>query len=198
MNDTALKAALEAVLFASGSPVTTEKLSEIFDLPEARIASVASVLAEDMKESDRGIELITVDNAYQLCTKPLFAAHVKRALELRKTPPLTKAALEVLAITAYNQPVPRSYIEAVRGVDSSSIVSSLCDKGLIYESGQLDAPGRPALFSTTSAFLRCFGLESLDQLPALTEQNENSENITLDEAIGNASDGTAVAEDSGQ
>lgn len=96
MNDTALKAALEAVLFASGSPVTTEKLSEIFDLPEARIASVASVLAEDMKESDRGIELITVDNAYQLCTKPLFAAHVKRALELRKTPPLTKPRLKSL------------------------------------------------------------------------------------------------------
>lgn len=189
MNDTALKAALEAILFASGSPVTIEKLSEILELPDERIAAVASSLAEDMKDGERGIELITVDGAYQLCTKPLFSAHVKRALELRKTPPLTKAALEVLAITAYNQPVTRSYIEAVRGVDSSSIVSSLCDKGLIYESGQLDAPGKPAVFSTTDAFLRCFGLESLEQLPELTPDAENSDNVTLDEAIEKANEG---------
>jgi len=187
MNDTALKAALEAVLFASGSPVTIEKLSEIFDLPEERICSSATSLAKDLNDSEKGIELITVDNAYQLCTKPLFSTYVKRALELRKTPPLTKASLEVLAITAYNQPVTRSYIEAVRGVDSSSIVSSLCDKGLIFESGQMDAPGRPSLFSTTDAFLRCFGLESLDQLPELDLQG--SENVTLEETVSESPEG---------
>ncbi len=190
MNDTALKAALEAVLFASGSPVTIEKLSEIFDLPEERINSSAASLAKDLTDSEKGIELITVDNAYQLCTKPLFATYVKRALELRKTPPLTKASLEVLAITAYNQPVTRSYIEAVRGVDSSSIVSSLCDKGLIFESGQMDAPGRPSLFSTTDAFLRCFGLESLEQLPELDIQS--SDNVTLEETVSDAPEGEQI------
>lgn len=192
MNDTALKAALEAILFASGSPVTIEKLSEILELPDERIAAAASSLAEDMKDGASGIELITVDGAYQLCTKPLFSVQVKRALELRKTPPLTKAALEVLAITAYNQPVTRSYIEAVRGVDSSSIVASLCDKGLIYESGQLDAPGKPSVFSTTDAFLRCFGLESLDRLPSLDEEGDEPDNVTIDEAINSVTEEAKV------
>ncbi len=184
MNITALKAELEAVLFASGSPVTIEKLAEIFDYSEDVIRSTAETLRSELTDSGRGIELVSIGDAYQLCTKPLFAQSVKRALELRKTPPLTKASLEVLAITAYNQPVTRSYIEAVRGVDSSSIVSSLCDKGLICESGQLDAPGRPSLFSTTDAFLRCFGLESLDQLPEISF--DDGENVTIDEAMASA------------
>lgn len=89
-----------------------------------------------------GISLIELDGCYQFCTKAYLAVYVKRALELRKTPPLSKASLEVLAIVAYNQPVTRSFIEAVRGVDSSYIVTSLLDKGLIAEGGQLDAPGR--------------------------------------------------------
>jgi len=106
---------------------------------------------------------------------------VKKALELRKVPPLSKAALEVLAIVAYNQPVTRSFIEMVRGVDSSYIVASLADKGLIAESGTLDAPGRPTLFVTTDNFLRCFGLESLKDLPdTLPEQKDGQISLNID------------------
>ena len=105
---------------------------------------------------------------------------VKKALEMRKVPPLSKASLEVLAIVAYNQPVTRSFIETVRGVDSSSIVSSLCDKGLLAERGFLDAPGRPILFGTTDVFLRCFGLESIKDLPE-ADLSELPEQMTISE-----------------
>ncbi len=125
--------------------------------------------------------MIFIDEAYQLCTKPFVSEQVKKALELRKVPPLSKAALEVLAIVAYNQPVTRSFIEMVRGVDSSYIVASLADKGLIAESGTLDAPGRPTLFVTTDNFLRCFGLESLKDLPdTLPEQKDGQISLNID------------------
>lgn len=165
MNNTTLDASLEAVLFASGSPVSMDKLSEIFEISKDLLSSSADRLAAKLSDGENGIQLICVDGAYQLCTKSIYADYVKRALELRKTPPLTKASLEVLAIVAYNQPVTRSFIETVRGIDSASIVANLCDKGLLYESGHLDAPGRPLTFSTTDSFLRCFGLESLSELP---------------------------------
>lgn len=186
-----IDAALEAVLFASGSPVTLEKLSEIFNLPMSDIADSAERVANELAETQRGISLICVDGAYQLCTKSCYAEYVKKALELRKTPPLTRASLEVLAIVSYNQPVTKSFIEAVRGVDSDGIVNSLCDKGLIRECGHLDAPGRPSLFCTTDAFLRCFGLESLDQLPRIDVEQMPSqvlleEQISADESTENA------------
>lgn len=158
-------ASLEAVLFACGGPVESERLRELLGLTAEELTQATDKLREALSAGERGIQLIRVETAYQLCTKPFVAETVKKALELRKSPPLSKAALEVLAIVAYNQPVTRSFIEMVRGVDSSSIVASLCDKGLIAERGVLDAPGRPTLFGTTDAFLRCFGLDSLQDLP---------------------------------
>lgn len=158
-------ASLEAVLFACGGPVECERLRELLSLTAEELDDAAEALRSALEEADRGIMLIKVETAYQLCTKPFVAETVKKALELRKTPPLSKAALEVLAIVAYHQPVTRTFIEMVRGVDSSSIVSNLCDKGLISERGYLDAPGRPVLFGTTDAFLRCFGLDSIRDLP---------------------------------
>lgn len=162
-----ITASLEAVLFACGGPVETERLRELLGLDRDELEEAARTLQAELEDAQRGIQLIRVENAYQLCTKPFVAETVKAALELRKSPPLSKAALEVLAVVAYHQPVTRSFIELVRGVDSASIVSSLCDKGLLTERGTLDAPGRPTLFGTTDAFLRCFGLDSLQQLPDL-------------------------------
>ena len=173
-------AALEAILFASGSPVSFDRLCELLYVDRQGLSEAADVLKEHYSDDTlSGISLIIVDDAYQLCTKPFVADYVKRALELRKAPPLSKASLEVLAIIAYNQPVTRSFIEMVRGVDSSFIVSSLCEKGLIAERGVLDAPGRPILFGTTDVFLRCFGLESLDDLPK-TEIPVDGSQISLD------------------
>lgn len=167
-----IASAVEAVLFASGSPVSGEKLCEIFCTDANEIYSAIKRVSSRLNKSESGIELITVDGSYQICTKPCHAAFVKKALELRKTPPLSKAALEVLAIVSYNQPVTKAFVEAVRGVDSDGTVNSLCDKGLIRECGHMDAPGRPALFATTDAFLRCFGLESLSQLPQIDIEPE--------------------------
>jgi segregation and condensation protein B len=173
-------ASLEAVLFACGGPVETERLRELLALSPEELEEAAKLLEETLEDPARGISLIRVESAYQLCTKPFVAETVKKALELRKAPPLSKAALEVLAILAYHQPVTRSFIEMVRGIDSSSIVTSLCDKGLIAERGFLDAPGRPLLFGTTETFLRCFGLESIRDLP---EASPVPEQLTLPEEL---------------
>jgi len=173
-------AALEAILFACGSPVQFDRLCDILGITMEGLREAASILKNKYSDDrESGIQLITVETSYQLCTKNYVAEYVKKALELRKAPPLSKAALEVLAIIAYNQPVTRSFIEMVRGVDSSSIVGSLIDKGLVAERGTLDAPGRPTLFGTTDAFLRCFGLESIDDLPK-TELAMSGEQVALD------------------
>ena len=135
-------AALEAILFACGSPVPFERLCEILCVDAEGLRTAAAMLSDKYSDDRKsGITLVTIENSYQLCTKAYVADYVKKALEMRKTPPLSKAALEVLAIVAYNQPVTRSFIEMVRGVDSSAIVASLCEKGLITERGTLDAPG---------------------------------------------------------
>lgn len=160
-----LPAAIEAVLFASGAPLEKARMKDIFEASDEELFAAIEILKKKYDADDCGIMLIEVENAFQLCTKSVYSTQIKKALELKKVPPLSKASLEVLAITAYNQPVTRSFIEQVRGIDSASIVNSLCDKGLIAERGYLDAPGRPVLFCTTDAFLRCFGLSSIDELP---------------------------------
>ena len=173
-------AALEAILFACGSPVPFERLCEILCVDAEGLRTAAAMLSDKYSDDRKsGITLVTIENSYQLCTKAYVADYVKKALEMRKTPPLSKAALEVLAIVAYNQPVTRSFIEMVRGVDSSALVASLCEKGLITERGTLDAPGRPTIFGTTDAFLRCFGLESIAELPK-AELAVVSEQISLE------------------
>ena len=204
----AYESKIEAVLFVSGNPVHFDKLCEIFNLPPDEMLAELESLEKIKSQSDSGLSLIKLDGAYQLCTKQETSEYVKRFLEMKKAPPLSKAALEVLAITAYHQPVTRSFIEHVRGIESSSIVAGLEDKGLITECGHLDAPGRPALFATTEAFLRSFGLESLDALPTLPEEfvldngqmslelseNENSPNeiITDDnQTVSQESDSTS-------
>jgi len=161
---------IEAVLFISGNPVHFDKLCEIFSLSPDEMLSELKSLEKIKEKEESGLSLIKIDGAYQLCTKQETSEYVKRFLEMKKAPPLSKAALEVLAITAYHQPVTRSFIEQVRGIDSSSIVAGLEDKGLIAECGHLDAPGRPALFVTTEAFLRSFGLESIEDLPELPNE----------------------------
>lgn len=174
-------AATEAILFACGSPVEQQKLIEILNISSDELKEVYEELRLRYIDESSGIELIVIDEAYQLCTKPFVSEQVKKALELRKVPPLSKASLEVLAIVAYNQPVTRSFVEMVRGVDSSYIVTSLMDKGLITELGTLDAPGRPTLFGTTESFLRCFGLESLKDLPdTLPEQKDGQISLDID------------------
>lgn len=160
-----VKNAVEAVLFAMGEPVSADKIAEAVD---ADVKSVVAALGEIKEEYDArlsGICLLQMEDRYQFATRPMYAEFVQKALDTRRNTPLSQAALETLAIIAYNQPVSRSFIEQVRGVDSSSSVANLVSKGLIMEAGRLDLPGRPVSFRTTDAFLRSFGMASLSELP---------------------------------
>lgn len=181
-----LQKEIEAMLFAVGAPITVERLCELTGETEDAVRKAAGEIEARLAAEESGIQLIHIEDGFQLCTKPDTGDAVKRALELKKAPPLSKATLEVLAIIAYNQPVTRSFVEQVRGIDSSYIVAGLVDKGLVCERGQLDAPGRPVLFGTTDGFLRCFGLSSLEDLPAT--ELPNPEQISLKESDGQAPD----------
>ena len=162
-----LKGAREAVLFAHGEPVSAARLADVFEMDEAELLRVLAAMRDEYEAAGRGICLLRLEDSWQLATKPAFSSYVKRALDNRRNTPLSPAAMEVLAVIAYNQPVSRSFVEQVRGVDSTSTVQTLLQKGLIEEAGRLDLPGRPISFRTTDAFLRSFGLESLAQLPPL-------------------------------
>ncbi len=155
--------AIEAILFAAGYPVKYEKLAEVIGLPQRDLRNLIAHMAEGYR--NRGIQLLLYPDTCQLTTKEVFAPYIREALGIKRGGNLSNSSLEVLAVVAYNQPVTRSYIDIVRGVDSSYAVTSLLDKGLIEAVGRLDAPGRPMLYGTTDKFLRVFGLESLADLP---------------------------------
>lgn len=169
LND--LKAKIEAVLFAYGEPLTSAKLAELLEAEESLIERLMLLLRDDCEKKDRGIQLIRLENAWQFATKPQHAEVTKKALDTQRNLPLTDAALEVLAIIAYNQPVTRSFIDQVRGVDSSSTVNGLVEKNLLMEAGRMDLPGRPIAYKTTDAFLRAFGIQSLTELPPIYPEN---------------------------
>ena len=158
-----IREAFEAILFAAGQPMPYEKLAHALGITEEEAAACADELA--LSYEGRGIQLIRVGDGCQLVTREKYLPYIRTALGVRRGGNLSRASLETLAIIAYNQPVTRSYIDEVRGVDTGYVVSSLVEKGLIASKGRLDVPGRPTLYGTTDAFLRVFGLERLDQLP---------------------------------
>ncbi len=163
------KRILEAVLFAAGHPVTFKKLSEVIGISEKEVASLVSQYAKEYESCGlpRGIQLLQLGNACQLVTKEVFAPYIKEALGVKDGGNLSKASLETLAVIAYNQPVTRSYIDQVRGVDSAYSIGVLTDRELITEMGRMDVPGRPRLYGTTEVFLRVFGLSNISELPPL-------------------------------
>ena len=176
MNLTDSQKKIFAILFAAGEPLETDRLAEALAISHAEAAEQCVLLQQRLAESDLPLELRRLENSWQLCTIAGYDAVIRTALELRSNTPLSNAAMEVLAVVAYNQPVTRSFIEQVRGVDSSSTVTKLLDKGLIEEAGRLDLPGKPVAFQVTDTFLRVFGLGSLADLPPLHgETPENSE-----------------------
>ncbi len=158
-----IEQAIEAILFAAGYPMSYEKLSAVIGLPQHDLRNLISHMAQSY--ADRGLQLLMYPDTCQLCTKEIFAPYIREALGIKRGGNLSNSSLEVLAVVAYNQPVTRSYVDTIRGVDSSYAVTSLLDKGLIEAVGRLDAPGRPMLYGTTEKFLRVFGLSSLAELP---------------------------------
>lgn len=172
--------AIEAVLFAAGEPVELSRLAQALDVKEAAARELISRLQEKYEVAGSGLALLELDGCYQLATKPQYAPAVKAAMDLRRNAPLSNAAMEVLAIIAYNQPVTRGFIEQVRGVDSSQTVVNLVEKELVEEAGRLDVPGRPISYRTTAGFLRTFGMKSLEDLPPLPDE---SGQVMLEEIV---------------
>lgn len=175
MVDKELVACLEAVLFSTGEPIEIERLALGLQESKTVIESCMSLLEEKYSCDESGLCLLKLDNKYQLCTKKQYADSVRAVMEVKKNAPLSQAALEVLAIIAYNQPVTKAFVEQIRGVDCSSVISNLCLKSLVEEKGRLELPGKPLVYGTTADFLRCFSLSSLDDLPDLPENSEESD-----------------------
>ena len=162
-----LSNSIEAILFAAGYPVRYDKLAEVLGLGTADTRHLVENMADSFNSetSPRGLRLLVFKDTCQLCTKEQYAPYIREALGIRRGGNLSASSMEVLAVVAYNQPVTRTYIDTVRGVDSSYAVNSLLDKELIEACGRLDAPGRPMLYATTEKFLRVFGLNTLNDLP---------------------------------
>jgi len=158
---------IEAILFASGEAVTAEKIAQVLDIEEKTVKHLIEKIREQYQQIQSPFEIAALEDAYQMCTLPQYGDVIRAALELRRTTPLSQAAMEVLAVIAYNQPVTRAFVEQVRGVDCSSIVRGLVDKGLVEEAGRLLIPGKPISYRTTANFLRSFELSGLDDLPRL-------------------------------
>lgn len=157
----------EAVLFACGEAVPSERLAEVLSVDTKEIPDIMASLNERYEKAESGLIVKPLGKSWQLCTKKEFAPYIRAAMENKKSAPLSNAAMEVLTIVAYNQPVTKSFIEHVRGVDSSSVVNTLVERELLEEAGRLDIPGKPIAYKTTSNFLRCFELKSLGDLPPL-------------------------------
>lgn len=165
------KAILEGILFATGEAVPVKRLAEVMDMTEKEIDTLMSEMATEYnKSSNRGIHLTRLEDSWQLCTKREYYDYIHKLKEKSRRAALTNAGLEVLSVVAYNQPVTRSAIEFIRGVNSDGPLNNLVASGLVHEMGRLDAPGRPILFGTTEEFLRCFNLSSLTELPEVDKE----------------------------
>ncbi len=196
------ESAVEAILFASGDPVTYEQMAKAFEIPVSELKQIVYEYAKKYNEVNikRGVILLTYDTSCQLCTKPEFISVIRTALGVRRSAgTLSASTIEALTIIAYQQPVTRAYVDAVRNADSSYAMENLLNRKLIEAKGRKDAPGRPVLYGTTHTFLRCFGLSSLDDLPGnagdaenifraidrkLHLEEETGEQITIEEIMG--------------
>jgi len=163
-------AIIEALLFVHGDPITPEKLSEASGIDLETTVKLIDQLERRYNVQESGLQIIRLNDGFQITTRPEYSGYIKSALETRRQQPLSQAAMETLSIIAYNQPVTKAFVEQVRGIDSSSVVNTLVERDLLEEAGRLDLPGRPVSYRTTDTFLRCFGISSLRELPPLPNQ----------------------------
>ena len=164
--------AAEAVIFAAGEGISLEALMNILEVDEKQLMYIIDMLKEKYNHDGSGVIVVSNTDSVAFTTAPDIADIVYKALSVKKNTPLSNAAMETLAIIAYNQPVSRAFIEQVRGVDSTSSVKTLLERNLIEEAGRLDIPGRPLSYKTTDVFLRSFSLNSLAELPKVKVEKE--------------------------
>lgn len=187
---------IESILFAAGREVTIKELMTVLEAESIDIISIVNEMKENYEKEDRGIQIINVDGAYQLCTKKKNYDYICQIFDKRAKLQLSQSAMETLSIIAYNPRITRAEIEAIRGVSSDGVIYKLLDYNLIAETGKLDAPGRPTTFSTTNEFLKMFGLSSLKDLPELPRYKlDCNKQIVIDDIVnGELPDDTAELE----
>jgi len=187
---------IESILFAAGREVTIKELMTVLEAESSDIISIVNEMKENYEKEDRGIQIINVDGAYQLCTKKKNYDYICQIFDKRAKLQLSQSAMETLSIIAYNPRITRAEIEAIRGVSSDGVIYKLLDYNLIAETGKLDAPGRPTTFSTTNEFLKMFGLSSLKDLPELPRYKlDSNKQIVIDDIVnGELPDDTAELE----
>ena len=177
MNEKDSISALEAVLFASGEPIAIDRLASALEIKPDDVAELAEKLSRRLASCGSALTLLRLENTYQLATREEYSVYIKKAFDIKRKTPLSPAALEVLAVVAYNQPVTKAFVEQVRGVDCSGVITTLIEKELIEERGRLELPGRPLLYGTTKNFLRCFSMEDLSELPPLPDVPDMGEDM---------------------
>jgi len=164
-----MMAVVESILFVSGDPVALKDIARVLELDLRLARKLMERMIDCFNFERRGLQIIKVNDTYQLATRPEYSEYIQRFVPEEKKQGLSQASLETLSIIAYRQPITRMEIDALRGVKSDYTISLLLERGLIREVDRLDAPGRPILYGTTDLFLRSFGLSSLDDLPPLEE-----------------------------
>lgn len=203
---TNIKYAIEGILFAAGEPVMAAKLAAVLDSDIDTVQNAVEKLKKEYNDDERGFNIIDIHEGYQICSRPVYYTYIQEILGEQRNQPLSNAAMEALAIVAYKQPVTRSQVEKIRGVNSDGCMNRLYERSLIEECGRLDAPGKPILYRTTDTFLRCFGLRSADELPyvdlskfmenAQGEQLEISDDTNMQELTPAAPEAMAAPETS--
>lgn len=188
---------IEAVLFASGEPLELGRIAEVLEIDVDTAERLTEDLMHEVNTRDGGLRIVKLDKSYQMCTKNEYADYIRKALDIRRNTPLSQAAMEVLAIIAYNQPVTKAFVDQVRGVDCGAVIQGLVAKNLVEEKGRLELPGRPLVYGTTADFLRCFGISSLNELPAIPQKDDNDMVETnfeeiIEENLGNPNESMAA------
>ena len=190
-----IKSIIEAILFAAGRQVTIKELMISLEIPKEDLESIIVSMQEDYREQSRGIEIIKVDDSYQLCTKKELYEFLYPILDKRSKPNLSNAALETLAIIAYNPRVTRAEIESIRGVSADACIYKLLEYGLIQEGGKADLPGKPMTYVTSNEFLKMFGYTSLNDLPELPKYKlDENQQIVIDDLVENNKEKEGVKE----
>ena len=178
------KAIIEAILYSAGRSVEARELMYAIEVNYDELCEIISEMKTDMLDNKRGLEIIRVEDSYQLCTKKEYYEYIYPIFDKRSKPNLSNAALETLSIIAYNPKITRAQIEAIRGVSSDGTVYKLLEYNLIEEAGKLDAPGRPTMYKTTSNFLKMFGITNLEELPELPRYKiDENDQIVIDDVI---------------
>lgn len=198
MSNEEMKRAVEAILFAAGESVEISRIAQALELTTKKAENLLEEVKEEFNSQNHGFKIMRYKDSYQFVTHKEYEEQIRMVMDLNRKKPLSQAAMEVLAVIAYNQPVTKAFVEQIRGVDCSGVIGSLTVKGLIEEQGRLELPGRPLLYGTTENFLRCFNISSIEDLPPIpqSDKEDKSEETSVESEVENSEKNSGVNENS--